>query len=132
MIKNRRSFVNDCSVLKNELIVIYTMQDFQGKSPSELLKFMKARDLLTVCRRFSNSFASCSALPSPLHQWRGAFPRWGELKCTKKHNEPGTANKLLSLTIEKKLLMRLKQSENFYDVILQFAKKKRRIDLMKE
>ena len=95
---------------------------------------MKASGLADCVSEVFKFICLVLCIPISSASVKRSFSLMGRVKNTLRNtmNQELLTN-LLSLTMEKKMLVCLKQSENFYDnVILQFAKKERRIYLMKE
>lgn len=121
----------DRILLKNELIVVYSSEEFRGKYPHQMLEYLMTTKT-TDC--LSQVFLLCSlALTVPVST-ASVERSFSTMKRVKSYCRTTCSNdrlsKLLMLSIEKETLVELKSSSTFYDrVIDKFAERERRIQL---
>ena len=122
----------DCARLKTELQVMYSMADFHGKDPSDLLLFLKNKDLCDSMHQLYKLTCLVVTIPVTTSSVERTFSALKRIK-TYSRNTTGQSrlSALASMSIEKEMLMDLKTKDKLHDpVIEKFTQKDRRMDFV--
>lgn len=121
----------DLSRLRTELTVMYAMDDFAGKSPTDLLTFLQQKQLNESMGQLYKLVCLAVTIPVSTASVERTFSALKRIK-TYARNTTGQArlSALSSMAIERDFLMGLKhRDKDFYDkVISVFLRKERRMD----
>lgn len=118
--------------LKTELTVMYNMANFEGRSPSDLLQFLTAKELSESMSQLHQLTCLVLTIPVSTSSVERSF---SALKRIKTHARNSTGQDRLGalalMSIEKGLLLELKSKDKLYDAaIAHFTKKDRRMDFV--
>uniref|UniRef100_A0A8C7XI81 Zinc finger MYM-type protein 1-like n=1 Tax=Oryzias sinensis TaxID=183150 RepID=A0A8C7XI81_9TELE len=121
----------DLCQLKTELTVMYTMDDFYGKSPSDILHFIHQNNLSEVMKQLYRFVCLALTIPTSPASVKRTFSALERIQTHAKNTTGQTRLSALALmAIEKDFLMELKR-DNLHDrVIEQFLRKERRMDFV--
>lgn len=122
----------DLARLRTELRVMYSMSDFQGKSPYDLLNFLQAKGLGESMSQLYGLTCLVSTIPVSTASVERSFSALKRIK-TYSRNTTGQSrlSALASISIEKELLLQLKKENRLHEeVIERFIRKERRMDFV--
>ncbi|GAB1597398.1 uncharacterized protein LOC115225801 isoform X1 [Argonauta hians] len=106
----------DLYLLKTELTVMYRMDDFAGKSPTDLLHFLQQKDLSQSMGQLYTLVCLAVTIPISTASVERTFSALKRIKTYTRNTMGETRLSALALmSIEKEFLMKLKQSCNLYD-----------------
>lgn len=131
-LKNIYGLLFDYIRLKNELTVLYSCSEFADKPVHELVQFMKKNNLESGFQEVDKIGKLILTLPSSTASAERSFSALKRINTCYR----GTQNQerlcgLSLISMEKGLLMQLKQKSTFYEsVIEKFMSKERRIELI--
>lgn len=116
--------------LQTELTVMYSMKEFREKHPYQLVSFMKASQLHNGMPELYKLGCLCLTIPSTTASVERSF---SALKRIKTYSRSTQGQERLSglalLSIEKSVLLKLKEKPDFYDrVINEFTRQVRRME----
>ncbi|XP_071535018.1 zinc finger MYM-type protein 1-like [Panulirus ornatus] len=118
--------------LKNELTVLYSCSEFSNKHVHELVEFMNENNLRCGFKEVFKLAELILTIPS---NTAAAEPSFSALKRMNSYFRDTEEQEAMSgpslLSVERKLLMELRQRGSFYDdVIAQFTSQERRLELI--
>ena len=111
---------------------MYAMTDFEGKSPSDLLDFLKKKDLIDPMRQLYTLACVAVTIPVSTASVERSFSALKRIK-TYSRNTTGQArlSALASMSIERELLLELKLKDRLHDRVTDvFLRKERRMDFV--
>lgn len=122
----------DLTRLKTELTVMYNMTNFEARSPSDLLHFLRLKELTESMPQLYHLTCLVLTIPVSTSSVERSF---SALKRIKTHARNSTGHDRLGalalMSIEKGLLLELKSKDKLNDaVIAHFTKKDRRMDFV--
>ena len=122
----------DLSVLRAELRVMYCMTNFQGKSPTDLLTFLMTTGLAVSMSQLHTLTCLILTIPVSTASVERSFSALKRIKTYARTTTGQTRlSALASVSIEKELLVHLKQHGQLHeDVIERFIRKDRRMDFI--
>ena len=126
--------LSDLSRLKTELTVMYSMADFAGKSPADLLRFLLQKELSESLHQLYKLTCLAVTVPVSTASVERSFSALKRIK-THARNATGQArlSALASMAIEKELLLELKRTpeKKLHDRVIElFLRKERRMDFV--
>ncbi|XP_068196634.1 uncharacterized protein [Antennarius striatus] len=124
----------DLPRLKTELTVMYTMSDFEGRSPADLLDFLRSNKLSDSMGQLYALACLAVTIPVSTASSEGSFSTLERIQTYARNTTGQTRlSALASMSVEKDLLLELKRKDKLYDqVIQQFLRKERRPDFVFE
>ena len=122
----------DMTGLKNELIVFYRTSTFNDKCPQKLIKFLKEENLHCSFKEIFKLSKLISTIPATIAPVERSFSALKRIHTYKRSTQTeDRLSNLALLSIEKELLMSLKEKEDFYIKITnKFASKTRRLEFI--
>ncbi len=122
----------DLGRLRAELKVMYSMTNFQGKSPSDLLKFLRSTGLAVSMSQLYALTHLIMTIPVSTPSVERSFSALKRIKTYSRNTTEQTRlSALASIAIEKELLIHLKQDAQLHEeVIERFIGKDRRMDFI--
>lgn len=120
----------DLCGLKNELNVFYRTSTFREKSPYEIIKFLKEENLDQPFKEIFRLARLIATIPATTASVERTFSALKRIHTYKRSTQSEDRLSNLSLlSIEKELLEKLREKENFYNLVIEkFATKSRRLD----
>ena len=122
----------DLPRLKTELTVTYAMTDFEGKSPADLLDFLRSKELSESLGQLYALACLAVTIPVSNASVERSFSALKRIK-TYARNMTGQTrlSALASISIEKDLLLELKRTYKLYNQVIDvFLRKERRMDFV--
>ncbi|XP_077597993.1 zinc finger MYM-type protein 1-like [Stigmatopora nigra] len=122
----------DLPRLRTELTVMYVMDDFAGKSPTDLLDFLQQKNLSESMGQLYTLVCLAVTIPVSTASFERTFSVINRIK-TYAGNTTGQArlSALALMAIEKNFLTDMKRTDNLYDRVIEiFLKKERRMDFV--
>lgn len=118
--------------LRNELIVLYTSEEFLNTNPYDLVKKIKMNDLISAFQEVFKLGQLIWTIPSTTASVERSFSALKRIKSYQRSTQGQERLSSLSLiSIEKELLHKEKNHPEFYDkVINEFLKQERRMDFI--
>ncbi|KAK0143568.1 Zinc finger MYM-type protein 1 [Merluccius polli] len=122
----------DLTRLRTELRVMYSMSDFQGKSPNDLLTFLRAKGLGDSMPQLHALTCLVVTIPVSPASVERSFSALKRIKTYSRNTTGQTRlSALASISIEKELLLQLKKENRLHkEVIDRFIRKERRMDFI--
>lgn len=126
----KHSAVFDIVRLKNELTVLYSMEEFRGKYPHELVTHLKSKQLHTEFVELYKLTLLVLTIPSTSASAERSFSALKRIKSLQRSTQgQERLSSLALMSIEKKKLKEIRKSPTFHsDVIEEFSKKERRME----
>ncbi|KAJ4433006.1 hypothetical protein ANN_15263 [Periplaneta americana] len=130
ILKENHSDTFDFIRLKNELIVLYSYDEFSGQHPYQLVNTLKKKQLDTALPEVYKLGLLIVTIPSTTASVERTFSALRRIKSYQRSTQSQERlNGLALLSIEKGLLHTVIRSATFYeDVIKKFTKQERRMD----
>ena len=129
-LKGKHNDFFDIIRLKNELTVLYSMEEFQGKFPHELAAHLKLKQLHTAFPELYKLTSLVLTIPSTSASVERSFSVLKRVKSFQRSTQgQERLSNLALMSIEKKKLQEMRSSSEFYsDVINEFTKQERRME----
>lgn len=111
---------------------MYAMDDFAGKSPTDLLDFLQQKNLNESMGQLYTFVCLAVTIPMSTASVERTFSALKRIK-TYARNTTGQArlSALASMAIEKDFLMELKRTDNLHNRVIEiFLRKERRMDFV--
>ncbi|XP_049573527.1 zinc finger MYM-type protein 1 isoform X1 [Syngnathus scovelli] len=122
----------DLPRLRTELTVMYAMDDFVGKSPTDLLDFLQQKNLNESMGQLYTFVCLAVTIPVSAASFEGTFSALKRIR-TYARNTTGQArpSALASMAIEKDFLMELKRTDDLHNRVIEiFSRKEGRMDFV--
>lgn len=122
----------DDVLLRSELKVLYVSPDLKKQNASELTRFMRSNGL---CDAMPQLFKLCELLLTLLSTTASVERTFSGLKRIKTYQRNAMGQQRLSglaiMSIERRMLQKIKSDESFYDTVMaEFTKKARRMEFI--
>ncbi|XP_077444502.1 zinc finger MYM-type protein 1-like isoform X2 [Stigmatopora argus] len=131
-LKQSHGALFDLPRLRTELTVMYAMDDFAGKSPTDLLDFLQQKNLSESMGQLYTLVCLAVTIPVSTASFERTFSVLNRIK-TYARNTTGQArlSALALMAIEKNFLTDMKRTDNLYDRVIEiFSRKERRMDFV--
>ena len=121
----------DYGLLKTELEVIYSQEDFSGKPVQDIYDYIYQNSLTSAFKEVFRLAKLILTIPSNTASAERSFSALKRINTCLRSTQAQERMSALSIpSVEKELLLQLKQKQTFYDdVIDKFIAQKRRIEL---